>query len=402
MGYLGYYFAWLALSYLIRQPWLLLGLGLLWLVRGLLPPPGALFGALSRAGRLREQVRVNRANVTARRDLASIYIDLLRPRRALELLDEGLAVSPDDAELLYLKGLALHRAGLHEQALSALLAALDANPRLRHGLPYFVAGDVLLSLARWDDAADAFERYLDFASSDVAAHTRLARAYSGAGNADAARRSLLTGLRSWHELPGGLKRRKLGAYLKAQWARVTLLKEPLAIGVALVLAAGLLAGVAALMPWVWGSWRKTPDFVTRARAAAKACGSQRTFGFEGQYRLVNEQGEDASSEAEAEASPSVVVARDRIVIDRMEYCLSKVLEHGPRSLHAEAWLRYRADDGPAPLPTGVAEPNVESEELARVLLSDIRLDGGPELVRLRVAPVARPLPGRSYRLRRER
>ena len=94
MGYLGYYFAWLAFSYLIREPRLLIGLLVLWLLRGLLPPPGALFGALGRAGRLREQVRLNRANITARRDLATIYLSLLRPRRALPLLEEGLALDP--------------------------------------------------------------------------------------------------------------------------------------------------------------------------------------------------------------------------------------------------------------------------------------------------------------------
>ncbi len=105
MGYLGYYFVWLGFSYLIREPWLLVGLLVLWFVRGLLPPPGALFGALGRAGRLREQVRLNRANITARRDLATVYLSLLRPRRAIPLLEEGLVLAPQDAELMYLRNL---------------------------------------------------------------------------------------------------------------------------------------------------------------------------------------------------------------------------------------------------------------------------------------------------------
>jgi hypothetical protein len=56
------------------------------LARGLLPAPGALFGALGRAGRVRESVKVNRANVTARRDLATVYLSLLQPRRDIPLL----------------------------------------------------------------------------------------------------------------------------------------------------------------------------------------------------------------------------------------------------------------------------------------------------------------------------
>src|SRR6185369_17886617 len=154
---------------------------------------------------------VNRANITARRDLATIYLDVLRPRRALPLLEEGLALSPDDVELLYLHGLALHRAGRHEEALPQLLTAIEKDQRLRHGMPYFVAGNVLLALKRWDDAADAFERYLDFNSSDVAAHTQLSRAYAGSGDAQAARKWLRSGLQTWGGLPGAMKRRQFGA-----------------------------------------------------------------------------------------------------------------------------------------------------------------------------------------------
>ena len=66
---------------------------------------------------------------------------------------------PEDAELLYLSGLALLRAGQHEAALERLVRAVDKDPQLRHGHPYFVAGQALLALQRWDDAVDAFERF---------------------------------------------------------------------------------------------------------------------------------------------------------------------------------------------------------------------------------------------------
>ena len=99
-------------------------------------------------------------------------------------------------------GVALHRCGRHEDALARLLSALEKDARLRHGHPYFVAGETLLALSRWDDSVDAFERYLDFNGSDVAAHTQLARAYAGSKDTAEARKWLVAGIASWHGLSG--------------------------------------------------------------------------------------------------------------------------------------------------------------------------------------------------------
>jgi tetratricopeptide (TPR) repeat protein len=354
VGYLGYYFAWLALSYLIRQPWLLVGLVALWLVRGFLPSPGALFGALGRAGRLREQVRVNRANITARRDLATIYLSLLRPRRALPLLEEGLSLSPDDAELLYLHGVALHRAGRYEAALARLLAAIEKDQRLRHGHPYFVAGETLLALQRWDDAVDAFERFLDFNSSDVAAFTMLARAYAGGGNAEAARKWLLSGRQAWHGLPGAMKRRQFGAYLKAQWARVSVLKEPGAIVITLGLVALCGLGARAALPGFVQLWKDDPH--EQAEAALDRgfmlCGTQQTGDFAGNYEALSSGPQRKQLDDRArEEMANFTIESDRIHFGTQlvaEFCLTKVIERTPKLLRAQAvWHEDRGDPGDA-------------------------------------------------------
>ncbi len=383
----------MAFSYLIREPRLLVGLLALWLLRGLLPPPGALFGALGRAGRLREQVRLNRANITARRDLATIYLSLLRPRRALPLLEEGLALAPNDAELSYLYGVALHRAGRHEEALARLLSALEKDARLRHGHPYFVAGETLLALSRWDDAVDAFERYLDFNGSDVAAHTYLARACAGANDTEAARNWLLAGVASWHGLSGALKRRQFGAYLKAQSARISVLKDPGAMLVAASLLALGVGGVLFAYPLVAKLWQPEPRQQRSERFAQSAarCGSQHTGDFEGSYAASLEQQPD-------EQLIDFRITRDGIesggdVIQ--EFCLTKMLERTPQSLHAEAVMSWRprqsetSDDEP---PDGHGRP---------VALFDIRLDRGRESTRLRFAPLERPLAATRVTLRRQ-
>jgi tetratricopeptide (TPR) repeat protein len=397
---------------LVRQPWLLAGVVVLWLLRGLLPPPGALFGALGRAGRLREQVRVNRANITARRDLATIYLSLLRPRRALPLLAEALAMTPHDPELLYLHGTALERAGRHEEAIAQLLQAIDKDQRLRSGHAYFVAGEALLSLKRWDDAADAFERYLDFSSSDVTAHTQLARAYAGAGDSAAARKWLLAGIQTWQGLSGSFKRRQLGAYFKAQWARVAVLKDAAAIVVALGLAALLLAGASSMYPVVARLWRPSPGqaLAEEARVAAKACGTLSTGDFEGRYdvslgeeaipgrrRRSRSQRDDAR--AVGAYFSSFRIERDRISISgedasngAQEFCLTKVLDRSPQSLHAQAVVLF--------WPTKVDGEPAQTAPVPSMLI-DLRLDRGSELTRFRYAPVSQPLNATLLDLRRQ-
>ena len=406
----------MAVSYLIREPRLLVGLLVLWLLRGLLPPPGALFGALGRAGRLREQVRLNRANITARRDLATIYLSLLRPRRALPLLEEGLALAPNDPELIYLYGVALHRAGRHEEALARLLTALEKDARLRHGHPYFVAGETLLALSRWDDAIDAFERYLDFNGSDVAAHTHLARACAGANDAEAARKWLLGGISTWHSLSGALKRRQFGAYLRAQWARITVLKDTGAMLIAACLLALGVGGVLFAYPFVARLWQPDPRqqrFEQLAQGAA-LCGSQRTGDFEGGYTASLElDGGGASLSAKPdpdlrkalERQADEQLANFRITSDRIasgrdvvqEFCLTKVLERTPQSLHAEAVLTWRPRQNEA----GDADEGQADEPGRPVALFDIRLDRGAESTRLRFAPRDRPLAATLVTLRRQ-
>jgi len=440
VGYLGYYFAWMALSYLIREPRLLVGLLVLWFVRGLLPPPGAIFGALGRAGRLREQVKVNRANITARRDLATIYLSLLRPRRALPLLEEGLLLAPDDAELMYLCGVALHRSGRHDEALVRLLAAIERDGRLRHGHPYFVAGETLLSLKRWDDAADAFERYLDFNSSDVAAHTFLARAYAGGKDSAAARKWLLAGLATWHGLPGAMKRRQLGAYLRAQWARIAVLKDPGALAVALLLVALCLGLARAVYPLAAQLWQpdEGEELLEKLQKSAQKCGTQQTGDFAGAYEALPELPEDnPTSPGIAKMEPATKrrllqamagqyadfrIEKDRILSGRhvvQEFCLTRVIARTPQSLHAEAVLRFRrgvagqarvtehasggASAGASPDADEEGDDDGVAEQLGdarATAMFDIRLDRGAETTRFRFALLDQPLSATAVTLRR--
>jgi hypothetical protein len=226
----------------------------------------------------------------------------------------------------------------------------------------------------------------------------------------------LAGIQTWHGLSGAFKRQQFGAYFKAQWARVTVLKDVGAIVVALALAALLLASARAVYPALAGLWRPNPveQNRERARKALALCGSQSTGNFEGSYAvsadLADASGPGPSPEARRETAKRVAAAfatfritHDRIVSrngedseNEQELCLTKVLERTPQSLHAEAIMRWRVRS------EDVAEEGLRNHDYAGPsMMFDIRLDRGSELTRFRLAPLDRPLNASLLDLRRE-
>src|SRR6266545_3954571 len=174
MGYWPYYLALFASSYALRYPWLAAGAVLVWLARRWLPDPYLFFRHAGHVHRLKREIRANRDNVTARRDLAKIWLAKRRPRRAIPLLDEARQRDPESAELLLLSGTARLEAGRAEEALPLLIEAAARNQRQQYGRAYLVAARALDKLGRFDDAEDALVRYAAIHSSSVEARVRLA------------------------------------------------------------------------------------------------------------------------------------------------------------------------------------------------------------------------------------
>ena len=121
----------------------------------------------ARVRSLQADIDTNASNATARRDLAKIWLEKHRPRRALPLLEQAIARDPDSIELLYLSGVAHLLAGDHEKAVEALVTVTHREPNFQYGEAYLRAADALMALGRWDDAADALERYVKINSSSV-------------------------------------------------------------------------------------------------------------------------------------------------------------------------------------------------------------------------------------------
>ena len=220
MGYFTYYLAFILISAIAQYPPLLVGIVVFFLLRRWVPDPIVFFRTMGRIQALNRQIDANPANVTARRDLAMVYLDRLRPGRALELLGEASKRFPDDAELLYLTGLAHWKRGQAEQALDPLVKSVSIDPRVRYGDAYRVAGDALKKLGRHEEAIDSYERFVHTNSSSIEGHVKLALAHRAAKDEAASKSALDEAFRTWSQIPGYKRRKELSWWLYAWVCRL--------------------------------------------------------------------------------------------------------------------------------------------------------------------------------------
>ena len=219
-GYYSYYLLFMFATYALQYPPLLVGVVVFFLLRRFIPDPFVVMRTLGKMGGLKRAIESNPSNATARRDLAMIYLQQSRPGAALEKIEEGLKRFPDDAELLFLKGAALHAKGQFEQATGPLVQAVQTDPRMRFGHPYLLAGDCLFELGRFDESIDAYDRFLSVNTSSIEGHVKKARAHAKANEADAAKRDIQEALSIWQQIPGFQRRAQFGWWLRAQLARL--------------------------------------------------------------------------------------------------------------------------------------------------------------------------------------
>lgn len=220
MAYGWYYLAMIFLSYALQRPWLMAGILVFFVLRPFVPDPAVLLRTWGKIQSLTTQIEANPANVTARRELAIVWLERLRPRRALELLDEARQRFPRDAELLYLTGVARLRSGNAEGALEPLVQALDIDPKLRRGDPYLVAAEALLSLGRAEEAEDSLERYIQANSSSIQGYVLLAETREKLGNAEGSKQAIVEALDTWRKLPAFRKKGQWTWWAKAWFEKV--------------------------------------------------------------------------------------------------------------------------------------------------------------------------------------
>lgn len=216
MGYWAYYLLSILLAYAVKNPAAAALALVFWLCRGFLPDPVVWLRTMGRMSKLKADIDLNPSNMVATRDLARLYLDRKRPRKAIELIEktrQRMAESTrhpqgtlDDAELLYGLGLARLRAGETEKALEPLVAAVAIAPEVGRGEPYMTAAEALMKLGRWEEAEDSLDRYLSFNQSSVKVYVQIARVRARQKNAEGAAAAIAEAKQTWRVLPG-FKRR---------------------------------------------------------------------------------------------------------------------------------------------------------------------------------------------------
>jgi tetratricopeptide (TPR) repeat protein len=222
MGYLPYYLVSIVAAYALQYPYLLLAGAAVFVLRRFIPDPYLWLKHVRKVKSLKQQIAQNAENVTARRDLAKIWLEKKRPRRALKLLVEARRRDSDSAELAFLHGKALFMTGRSEEALEPLVHAAGKDDRFQYGDAYLVAGCALYDLGRFAEAEDAFTRMVKINSSTVEGRVRLACARRELRDQNGSKEALRDALDTFSHVPRFRQRKELKWWLRARLMTVGL------------------------------------------------------------------------------------------------------------------------------------------------------------------------------------
>ncbi len=120
------------------------------------------------------------------------YLGLSRhPSEALGAADAGLAVNPNDVDLLIARAIAENSLGRYEQAKADMERAMRLSPRDPFvGIFHVDLGEAEIGLGHFDAAIDEFRKAIDSGMRPFYAYTNLAAAYAHAGRMDEAKAAL--------------------------------------------------------------------------------------------------------------------------------------------------------------------------------------------------------------------
>jgi len=204
----------------------------------LLPDPLRPFTSWRRMAELRRALVANPHDRRARFELAERLLAARRPAQAAEVLRPNVEAGDDDAHTAFVMGAALGRSGAAEPAERALEVARAREPGFRMGEIDLELGRQRLARKDFAGARDALARLVAERPGTVEGRIGLARALDGLGDAEGARRLRDEAWREYAALPRFKRQRERPFAWRAKpW-------RPLAVALAILLAAAAVAGLA--------------------------------------------------------------------------------------------------------------------------------------------------------------
>ena len=193
-GWGSYYLFWIVAPALLAavssHPAFLIVIVVGLVARRWLPDPFLFLKHQGRVRSLQADIDANPANVTARRDLAKIWLEKHRPRRALPLLDAGDgARSGFDRAAVPVGRRAPSGAATTKMPSPPLVTVVHREPNFQYGEAYLRAADALMALGRWDDADDALERHVKINSSSLEGRFKRVRVCKARNDAEGMRKA---------------------------------------------------------------------------------------------------------------------------------------------------------------------------------------------------------------------
>ncbi|MGE5559547.1 MAG: tetratricopeptide repeat protein [Chloroflexota bacterium] len=157
--------------------------------------------------RLREQVRINTADIPALIELGDHYLHAGKPRSAADYLEQAVALGEDGARTLYLLGAARVRLGRPEEGQAMLTDAIAKSPEMAYGEPYLYLMEAAFARdgkdsPRIDELVAALEPF-----DSVEVLTRAGLICKANGRKDLGQRLLRDALTNYGYTPAKLRRR---------------------------------------------------------------------------------------------------------------------------------------------------------------------------------------------------
>lgn len=153
-----------------------------------------------RLTRLRQELRMNPHQTSAKLDMARLLMERNQYREAAELLEQIRAVMDDSADVRAELGICKLKLGYLEEGEQLLLEAVELNPRVKYGEPYLRLAEA------WADrepgkAIRYLETFGSVNSSSCEAYYRLGQLYTRLGQKEEARRAFRETVELYRGLP---------------------------------------------------------------------------------------------------------------------------------------------------------------------------------------------------------